>query len=1768
LPRIYWSKKGWKSPQPTTMTQESSAGDGPDPPIEDMEGDTEGNTHPWDTEDEVGWEEDLLKQPEDKAQEVPENPYKKFPPRYNLRVLSWNIAGLNSPDRMKALRKVIRKFKPDVILLQEIHGDSAPGKANLRMYCPDYSWSLNWGPRQKRGVAIGIRNNPCTPFPLPEAVSDPEGNFIALDFTMRGRDCRAISIYRPSKTPWEQILSPYWDLLQTGRDMVVAGDFNHDKSSDEFPNLEGALNGKGLTRLEWDSPTHWKGGNIDHVFVSNSVPIERRAITAVPTLFKDHVMLVGGALGMTINTSTHAHRLPEYAVQDPAFQREVLERAGVYTDCPMQYLQDFKTRAWEVWEEWKAKSDVSRRYRRLWDLQVLRGALAQGTCLPKPKYFSPLLEEITEATLRKYNIKKGKPWRRIIHPRVIATCDEWIEFWEGQLGIPTPSKFLRGKKRAARAQVKGILVREGVVIRNKEEVAKRVTKFWGNLFGTVRDYDPAILDRLIEEHGGKFDKVPPRVVTIKEVMALLTRRNKSCAGPDGIPFSLFKSTASILAPMWRDLIQEAGSKTKWPSKFFDSQLVLLPKVESGFPETGQFRPICITNADYRIVTRYWALWLAELANGVVSKTQHALLPGRRIDDAIEIIHDGFMEAVVDGKKATLLQTDFYKAYDYVNREALCSTLKQMGAPEQILNLAGKIMAPSTLLMPRIGLPLQEECTIVSRTGVKQGCPISPLLYIIIYDLLVVSLSKSEEVDNVEAYMDDLSLLMGAPELIEGTTGVFRDFCTATGALLNFKKCFILTQDEDFSPSGEWGTMEEKNYRSNETVYLGVPISRVINPAKEWKGVLSKMSRAANRIKLLHLRGAAKIQAVNTFVIPIMSYMGRFKIINIEVARKMWKIIRSALGSQASAPVRLLSGEAAPFDQGPKLRHPILFNWALLNSRVPRVENSLNPNTIGEARREANQAIQGMVRGLISPGCEGRRAYKTMASCIGPNPDDLIKGLGCKAEALTYNLSHKINRAARRCVTLLVTRRWATNDRLGNIRGTEQTCRACDKGKENTMHIFKECGVIRKALEDMKRAGSRCGAEVWPNPEGLLGLGTEMLDKSGVAIRATALELIRDALASNNRHALAEDVVASSFIAKLKKRGLIKKRKAKPDKPEAQKEDHPPPTDRWGFQAWYDGSGRIAPLQGGAGYCILKGLEEVGCGTCTIPFGTNNIGEFQGALGAVILAKSHTKRAQIIGDCEILTKAMNEGKPVDDPALNSILEEIREECKAFEKISFHHVSRKYNKRADALATAASISVLAGRRAMEDKLWDPRNSDEYKQDRIELVHSSTRFKKLMNGSHLDESFPITSGTRPRNRHPRTVQEDWRIFPSHKRSKGKVMRKVRTGANLRLQAVVNPERPLISGFDWDRYKGFKAMSIALGIKKRVVSISNKAQGLCRGSLERRVLPSPPPQKARKPSHKSKFQGEWIHQEGRASNPRRKSDTVFVQTDCSPLPRISSFPITQKWNINPGKVQNTSRRRNSTIIIESTSPPMNDSRWKAFREIASAIVKPSAPSRVKGPFLCNTPIRVRELWDRGDAPPPTAPVGETPVTEAEARTQGGRQEESPLRDNRSGLNKAPSALESGYVSPEDQLFDELYESLLPQESREGTPPLTLPPRGGVKCTGANWMKTNRKEQSSLHGYLETAGKKIHQATRVGRSRQSVKKGKVIREGEKKRKDVRDKEGRNKPKEKEEGEKPRTGIRKWFPSVPEGEARGASQAEDNCGAGEVRSTSIRDSIS
>ena len=78
------------------------------------------------------------------------------------------------------------------------------------------------------------------------------------------------------------------------------------------------------------------------------------------------------------------------------------------------------------------------------------------------------------------------------------------------------------------------------------------------------------------------------------------------------------------------------------------------------------------------------------------------------------------EALTDGQDITLFQTNFYKAYDYINCDALIYILKRLKAPSQAIFVIEKVLHPSKTWLSSIGgKPDSSPAdSITNRTGVQ------------------------------------------------------------------------------------------------------------------------------------------------------------------------------------------------------------------------------------------------------------------------------------------------------------------------------------------------------------------------------------------------------------------------------------------------------------------------------------------------------------------------------------------------------------------------------------------------------------------------------------------------------------------------------------------------------------------------------------------------------------------------------------------------------------------------------------------------------------------------------------------------------------------------------------------------------------------------------------------------------------------------------------------------------------------------------------------
>lgn len=139
--------------------------------------------------------------------------------------------------------------------------------------------------------------------------------------------------------------------------------------------------------------------------------------------------------------------------------------------------------------------------------------------------------------------------------------------------------------------------------------------------------------------------------------------------------------------------------------------------------------------------------------------------------------------------------DFQKAFDYVLRNKLFDRLRNLGIKGHILSTIVHIYNNTSFKIKVNGILSEEKVT--TQNGVKQGCPLSPLLFGVFIDMLHEHLCKSCPHIGVQLndiynlcdvfYADDVALLAQSHEDLQALLEALATFCHDTNLLVNIAK---------------------------------------------------------------------------------------------------------------------------------------------------------------------------------------------------------------------------------------------------------------------------------------------------------------------------------------------------------------------------------------------------------------------------------------------------------------------------------------------------------------------------------------------------------------------------------------------------------------------------------------------------------------------------------------------------------------------------------------------------------------------------------------------------------------------------------------------------------------------------------------------------------------------------------------------------------------------------------------------------------------------
>jgi len=234
-----------------------------------------------------------------------------------------------------------------------------------------------------------------------------------------------------------------------------------------------------------------------------------------------------------------------------------------------------------------------------------------------------------------------------------------------------------------------------------------------------------------------------------------------------------------------------------PESWKRSKLVLLPKKTKDLTEKD-FRPITITNITYKLMSSIMRSKIEIFCkdNKIFEEEQCGFMVKRRIEENILMLQ-------LDAERAKRRkQTRFYafldleKAFDSVNRTELLCLLTKKGLNKLIIDFIKNVYEEETC---HVYLNKEEIGTIRKNRGIKQGCLMSPILFNLVINEIIISINNmwptAEDDFNILAYADDCLLKGDSIGNIGAKIEEFNRVSEKFGLRINTKKSKIICMNK-------------------------------------------------------------------------------------------------------------------------------------------------------------------------------------------------------------------------------------------------------------------------------------------------------------------------------------------------------------------------------------------------------------------------------------------------------------------------------------------------------------------------------------------------------------------------------------------------------------------------------------------------------------------------------------------------------------------------------------------------------------------------------------------------------------------------------------------------------------------------------------------------------------------------------------------------------------------------------------------------------------
>jgi hypothetical protein len=456
---------------------------------------------------------------------------------------------------------------------------------------------------------------------------------------------------------------------------------------------------------------------------------------------------------------------------------------------------------------------------------------------------------------------------------------------------------------ASSKDIAAMVDEDGAVMTEAEDIARLLNSHWQKVFSSKPTNRERRLNWL-ENVRGKFQVKKEQLRPTKDIVRqAIMETGSSAPGPDAVPFEIYRALGEEGVELFLEIANAMlDGKADIGEDFNVALMVCIPKGADGFLDNGTpyygpggTRPISIVDASNRILASIFCKVLERRIGHRIHQAQKGFLKHRQMLRNVLDIDFAAHKVSVRSRSGAILLFDFKAAFPSLSHDMMWDTLEITGVDPYFIDVVKLFYRNNKHILRIRG---DNFNGILVESGVRQGCPLSGLLFAICVDVLLSKLAKTLKTDEgMGAFADDIALVVenfwiSSPVIQH----IFSEFQDISGLTLNVSKTVMVPL---------WPFSSEENIRKLMREFCpgwsGLDISRkgkylgfILGPHMEqegWTKPLAKFELQAKVWAGMRLGMAMNILVFNMYIAPILEYVAQLLIVDDKVTDALQRCMR-------------------------------------------------------------------------------------------------------------------------------------------------------------------------------------------------------------------------------------------------------------------------------------------------------------------------------------------------------------------------------------------------------------------------------------------------------------------------------------------------------------------------------------------------------------------------------------------------------------------------------------------------------------------------------------------------------------------------------------------------------------------------------------------------------------------------------------------------------------------------------------------------------------